>query len=245
MRHRPAGGAACSDEAIRACLTVKVLSGLPLRQTTVRQASPSRACCGWRRWTGRYRITVRCVGDSGPWRSDCPTGDRRGRCICWWTAPGSQSAARVLGMPASMVALAGAFVGRSTWGSTKRRWRSGRSRVHWRLVDVYVDGPEEPVDKSQFGDAPVVPDLIGQIPMAESIGSVTADGAYDTRRCHDAIADRGDHAVIPPRRNDEPCRANGLSDNGECHGSRTPPAPQLETKPGGRRNIWADPSGGV
>ncbi len=183
MRHRPAGGAACSDEAIRACLAVKVLFGLPLRQTTVRQASPSRACCGWRRWTGRYRITVRCVGDSGPRRSDCPTGDRRGRCICWWTAPGSRSAARGLGMPASMVALAGAFVGRSTWGSTKRRWRSGRSRVRWRLVDVYVDGPEEPVDSSQFGDAPVVPDLIGQIPMAESIGSVTADGAYDRHRC--------------------------------------------------------------
>jgi len=28
---------------------------------------------------------------------------------------------------------------------------------------------------------------------------VTADGAYDTRKCHDAIAVRGAHAVIPPR----------------------------------------------
>ncbi len=27
------------------------------------------------------------------------------------------------------------------------------------------------------------------------------DGAYDTRRCHDAIAKRGAHAVIPPRKN--------------------------------------------
>jgi hypothetical protein len=33
---------------------------------------------------------------------------------------------------------------------------------------------------------------------------VTADGAYDTRRCHNAIADRGASAVIPPRRNAQP-----------------------------------------
>jgi hypothetical protein len=33
----------------------------------------------------------------------------------------------------------------------------------------------------------------------QDIASVTADGAYDTRKCHDAIADRGAHAVIPPR----------------------------------------------
>jgi hypothetical protein len=33
------------------------------------------------------------------------------------------------------------------------------------------------------------------------LGSVTADGAYDTRKCHDAIAARDAHAVIPPRKN--------------------------------------------
>jgi hypothetical protein len=30
------------------------------------------------------------------------------------------------------------------------------------------------------------------------------DGAYDTRKCHDAIADRGTRAVIPPRKNAKP-----------------------------------------
>ena len=30
------------------------------------------------------------------------------------------------------------------------------------------------------------------------------DGAYDTRKCHDAIAARGAHAVIPPRKNAKP-----------------------------------------
>ncbi len=33
---------------------------------------------------------------------------------------------------------------------------------------------------------------------------MTADGAYDTRRCHDVIAARNAHAVIPPRKNAKP-----------------------------------------
>ena len=33
---------------------------------------------------------------------------------------------------------------------------------------------------------------------------MTADGAYDTRNCHDVIADRGAHAIIPPRKNANP-----------------------------------------
>jgi hypothetical protein len=59
---------------------------------------------------------------------------------------------------------------------------------------------------SHVGDAPVLPDLLGQIPAEQEIGSVAADGAYDTRKCHDAIADRGAHAVIPPRKNAKPCK---------------------------------------
>jgi hypothetical protein len=65
-------------------------------------------------------------------------------------------------------------------------------------------GPKEPVDGSHVGDAPMLPDLLGQIPADEAIGSVTADGAYDTRKCHDAIADRGAYAVIRPRKNAKP-----------------------------------------
>ena len=47
----------------------------------------------------------------------------------------------------------------------------------------------------------MLPELPSQIPTDVEIGSVTADGAYDTRKCHDAVADRGAHAVIPPRKN--------------------------------------------
>jgi hypothetical protein len=39
------------------------------------------------------------------------------------------------------------------------------------------------------------------------MASVTADGACDTRKCHDAIAERGANAVIPPGKNAKPCKA--------------------------------------
>ena len=60
------------------------------------------------------------------------------------------------------------------------------------------------VTGSHIGDAPILPHLLDQIPQDQEIGSVTVDGAYDTRKCHDAIADRGAHAVIPPRKNAKP-----------------------------------------
>ena len=50
----------------------------------------------------------------------------------------------------------------------------------------------------------MLPELLDQILADQEVGSVTADGAYDTRNCHDAIADRGAHAIVPPRRNAKP-----------------------------------------
>ena len=48
--------------------------------------------------------------------------------------------------------------------------------------------------------------LLKQIPAEEPIGTVTADGAYDTRACHSAVAAREATAVIPTRRGDRPWR---------------------------------------
>ena len=48
---------------------------------------------------------------------------------------------------------------------------------------------------NRIGDAPVLPDLLAQIPAEERIDSVTADGIYDTKGCHAAIAARGADAV--------------------------------------------------
>ena len=70
---------------------------------------------------------------------------------------------------------------------------------------------------SNVGDAPLLPELLDQIPTDQEIASVTApfhglqanrcratDGAFDTRKCHDAIAARGAAAIIPPRKNAKP-----------------------------------------
>ena len=46
------------------------------------------------------------------------------------------------------------------------------------------------VTSSNVQDAPELPDLLHQIPANQGIGSFTADGAYDTRKCNEAIAAR-------------------------------------------------------
>lgn len=43
--------------------------------------------------------------------------------------------------------------------------------------------------------------LLAHIPADQNTASVTADGAYGTRKCHKAIAERGAAAVILPRKN--------------------------------------------
>jgi transposase len=63
------------------------------------------------------------------------------------------------------------------------------------------------VTDNSVGDAPMLPELLAQIPPDEAVASVCADGAYDTRACHAAIAHRGAQAVIPPRKNGKPWKA--------------------------------------
>lgn len=94
-------------------------------------------------------------------------------------------------------------------GEWHARKHGGPKRRVWRKIHLGID--EETLEirtgeitGSHIGDAPVLPDLLGQIPADREIGSVTADGACDTRKCHDAIADRGANAIIPPRKNARP-----------------------------------------
>jgi hypothetical protein len=47
--------------------------------------------------------------------------------------------------------------------------------------------PEREITGSSVGDAPMLPELLNQIHAEVEIGSVTADGAYDTRKCHVAM----------------------------------------------------------
>lgn len=59
------------------------------------------------------------------------------------------------------------------------------------------------VTSSGIGDAPILPDLLNQIAAGHDLWNITADGAYDTRKCHVAIAARNEHAVTPASKNAE------------------------------------------
>ena len=90
--------------------------------------------------------------------------------------------------------------GEGEWNACKH---GGPKRRIWRKIHIGID--EETlkvrvveVTTSNIGDAPMLPELLDQIPSHQDIGSVTADGAYDTRKCHDAIAARGAHAAHTP-----------------------------------------------
>ncbi|MGY3896887.1 transposase, partial [Aeromonas enterica] len=48
-------------------------------------------------------------------------------------------------------------------------------------------------------DAEVLPTLFN--PLRRALGTVYADGAYDTKACHELIKRKGAKACIPPRKN--------------------------------------------
>ena len=102
------------------------------------------------------------------------------------------------------------FVGEGEW---KRKKHGAEYRRQWRKVHLAIDAKTlevraiEVTDNS-VGDAPMLPELLAQIPEEQAIGSVCADGAYDTRACHEAIAQRNAQAIIPPRKNAQLWKVN-------------------------------------
>ncbi|ETW10982.1 transposase IS4 family protein [Roseivivax marinus] len=67
---------------------------------------------------------------------------------------------------------------------------------------------------SRDGDSPVPTVLLDQVPQDKPIGTVTADGAYDTRRCHTAILERDAVPIIPIRKNGRSCKDDGPGGQG-------------------------------
>ncbi|KMK67266.1 transposase family protein [Puniceibacterium sp. IMCC21224] len=60
-------------------------------------------------------------------------------------------------------------------GGTKRRvWR----KVHLGIDEKTLEIRAVESTRSDIGDAPMLPELLDQIPPDQEIGSVTADGAY-------------------------------------------------------------------
>ena len=96
-------------------------------------------------------------------------------------------------------------------GEWKRKKHGAEYRRQWSKVHLGIDANTleiraiEVTDNS-VGDALMLPELLGQIPDDEAVASVSGDGAYDTKACHAAIAQRGAQAVIPPRKNARPWR---------------------------------------
>ncbi len=92
----------------------------------------------------------------------------------------------------------------------EREWLARKHGTHrrrqYRKVHLAMDTATGDIrggesTSGREGDSPGLPDLLDQIPPDERIGTVTGDGASDTRRCHTALVDRGGTAVIPIRRN--------------------------------------------
>lgn len=188
-----------SDAAVQTCLTMKVLFGMALRQTT-----------------GFVGSLLRLIGLDGS-VPDYSTLSRRQKALAV-NIPyrGSKGPLHLLIDSTGIKAEGeGEWNARKHGGSKRRVWRKihlgiDEETLEVRAVEVTGSnvGPsclmnsEAPVaNHCRALDAPMLPYLLDQIPADQEIGSVTADGAYDTRKCHDAIADRGADAVIPPRKN--------------------------------------------
>lgn len=104
------------------------------------------------------------------------------------------------------------FLGDGEWQARKH---GSQGRRQWRKVHLAMDPATSDIRAVKFTpsrddpsrgyaravDSPVLPDLLGQIPGDEQIATVTADGAYDTRRCHKALIARDTVPIIPIRKN--------------------------------------------
>ena len=198
---------ACSDAAIQAYLTIKVLFGLPLRQTTgfvesllelvgLDWAVPDFSTLCRRQRALPVAIPYR--GSAGPLNLLVDSTGIKAEGEGEWNARKHPSRDIALQCPAGQGAAPNADCG-ARYTSIARQANVPFAERGGDEETLEVRAIE--VTSSSIGDAPMLPDLPDQIPSDEKIGTVTADGAYDTRKCHDVIAARNAHAVIPPRKN--------------------------------------------
>ena len=181
---RPGRPPVFSNAAIQFCLSIKVLFKLPLRQTE-----------------GMVVSLLKLAG------LDWPVPDFSTLCRRQKTLAVQIPYRRADGPLNLLVDSTGIkFLGDGEW-QVRKHGLQGRRQ--WRKVHLAVDTATSDIRAVEFtpsndGDSPVLPDLLGQLPGDEQIGTVTADGAYDTRRCHTAIIDRQATAIIPIRKNGRP-----------------------------------------
>jgi hypothetical protein len=161
-----------SDAAIQACLTLKVLFGMPLRQAT-----------------GFVESLLKLVDLD--WEvPDFSTLCRRQKTLSVAIPyQGSMGALNLLipshGLQANHCrAVDSTGIKAEGEGEWNARKHGGPKRRLWRKIHIGID--EETLEiravevtSSNIGDPPMLPNLLDQIAPDQKIGSVTADGAYD------------------------------------------------------------------
>ena len=80
-------------------------------------------------------------------------------------------------------------------GEWKTKKHGADYRRQWRKVHLGIDAQTLEIraieiTDNAIGDAPMLPELLAQIPEDEPLHSVSADGVYDTKACHETIASR-------------------------------------------------------
>ena len=153
-----------SDAAIQTCLTLKVLFGLRLWQTT-----------------GFVQSLLRLVGLD--WAApDFSTLCRRQKTLnVSLPYRGSKGPLNLLIDSTGIKAEGeGEWNARKHGGSKRRLWR----KIHIGIDEETLEVRAVEVTGSNISDAPMLPELLNQIPSGQDIGSVTANGAYDTHKCH-------------------------------------------------------------
>jgi IS5 family transposase len=78
--------------------------------------------------------------------------------------------------------------------SKRRTWR----KLHFGVDQATHEFVAVVVSTNDFKDSQLLPDLLAQV--EDEIKQVSADGAYDTRNCYEAIRAREARAAIPPRK---------------------------------------------
>lgn len=178
---RPGRPPVFSDAAVQFCLMVKVLFGLPLRQTT-----------------GMVASILEMAGLDWPVSDFSTLSRRQGKITVQITNHRGSGPLNLLVDSTGIKFLGdGEWLARKHGTHRRRQYR----KVHLAMDTATGDIRAVEFTSSREGDSPVLPDLLAQIPEDEEIGTVTGDGAFDTRRCHKAILDRGGTAIIPIRKN--------------------------------------------
>jgi len=88
-------------------------------------------------------------------------------------------------------------------GEWKVRQHGYTRRRTWRKLHIAVDEATREfvavvVSTNDFKDSQILPDLLEQV--EDELKQISADGAYDSRNCYDAIREREARAAIPPQK---------------------------------------------